>query len=216
MKKEIFGSIIEGGIQGFVVSLMKKAGEKAEESAESYLKSAFGGFGNTDEYLFARACAYGLRANMFNERDLKKIFKVLDSFSKSKRNRIITIIGKEESTVTHTFAKLDGEGNPVTNKKTGKQETYSKTLKENVNGAEILSMLAKMTPKEIKDFFETSGFADSFSGRVGDSIANLKKGGTSFAENVKSSEFKRNAENFFKEETFLEKLANGKVNFKNF
>ena len=193
-------AILEGGIEGLVISLLHSFGRVAEEKGAKYIESKIFGIGTNDEHLFLSACAYAVKEKMITSDELIKICRVIDSFESSQRSKVIQTIGKDEIEVTAEEPKFDADGNVVTEKKTGKPVMAKNTSKANVKGAQMLEMMAKLDDDGIKKILNTSGASVSFE-------ANLKKAVSTTATKIGNSQIKKDGESFFAKKTWLERLA---------
>ena len=165
-----------------------------------YLKSNVFNIGTNDEELYFQAEHYALEKGWVTSDELGKITRVMDGFEKSQRNRIRGLIGKRESDVTIEKPALDGNGDPIFEKKTGKAVMTKSTCKANVDGAKILAMLAKMTEDEIKAKLNSSGASSSF-------VSDLKKTVNKVAATIENSEIKRDGDTLLSGPTWLERIA---------
>jgi hypothetical protein len=199
-KKDVGGIILEGGIEGLVMSLLHSFAEVAKEKGSEYLKSKIFGLGTNDEHLFLSACAYAVKEKGVTSQEIAKICRAIDSFKKSQRDKIIETIGKDEIEVSSETPKIDKDGNVVTDKKTGKPVMTKTTSKANVKGAEMLAMMAKMNPTGIKQILGTSGASASF-------IVDLKKKVATATATIEGSQIKRDGDTLFGRETWLERVA---------
>lgn len=136
---------------------------------------------------------------MVTSAELTKICKVIDDYEPSQRNRVIGTIGKEETDVTIETPVKNDDGSPLFDKK-GKIVVAKTTIKANVKGAEMLAMLAKLDEEEIKKVLDTSGASNSF-------IFEAKEKITSVAKVVADSQVKKDGDDFFSRETWLERRA---------
>lgn len=199
-KKDLGNMILEGGIEGLVISLLHSFTNAAKEHGAEYLKSKVFGLGTNDEHLFLSACAYALKEKMLTSDELTKVCQVIDSYESSQRSRIVCIIGKEESDVVIETPKLDADGNIVLEKKTQKPVVSKTTVKANVKGAQMLGMLGKLDETGIKNILNTSGASASF-------MTDLNKKATATVTAVQSSQIKRDGDTLFTKETWLERVA---------
>lgn len=197
-KDNIIGkSLIIGAIEGLVISGLESFGGAVKEHGAEYLKSKLFGFGTNDEHLFLSACTYALKEKMITSDELIKVCQAIDECDNSK---VRMVIGKEETEVITETPKLDSDGNIVTEKKTGKSVMVKTTSKANVKGAQMLGMFGKLTTDEIKAILNTSGATDSF-------MSDLKKKAAAATTAVQNSQIKRDGDNFFTKETWLDRVA---------
>lgn len=196
-KKDVGNMILEGGIEGLVISLLHSFTNFAKEQGTEYLKSKVFGIGTTDEHLFLSACTYALKEKMLTSDELIKTCQAIDECDNSK---VRMVIGKEETEVITETPKLDNDGNIVTEEKTGKVVMVKTTVKANEKGAQMLGMFGKLTKDEIKAILNTSGATDSF-------MSDLKKKAAATTATVQNSQIKRDGDTFFGRETFLERIA---------
>lgn len=196
--KTIGNSIFQGGIEGFVVSLMHGAGKIAQEQGQEYLKSKVFGLGTNDENLFLSACSYAVKKKLITSEELLKVCKVIDSYTPSQRSRIIGTLSKGEEEVAIESEKIGDDGNVVVDPKTNEAIMDKIKFKANIKGAEILGLLGKLNEEEIKKIFNSSGAAASV-------MDDLRKQKEAIDKILESSQFKKDAENFFTKETWLER-----------
>lgn len=196
--KTIGNSIFQGGIEGFVVSLMHGAGKIVEEQGQEYLKSKVFGLGTNDENLFLSACAYAVREKLITSDELLKVCQVIDSYTPSQRSRIIGTLSKGEEEVTIKGKKIGDDGNVVIDPKTNNEVIVEISSKVNLKGAQILGLLGKLNEEEIRKIFDSSGASSSV-------MDDLRKQKAAITKVVESNEFKKDAESFFTKETWLER-----------
>lgn len=193
-------AILEGGIEGLVISLLHSFGRVAEEKGSKYVEAKLFGIGTNDEHLFLSACAYAVKEKLITDAEMLKISRVIDGFESSQRQKVVQTIGKDEVDVTFEEPKVDADGNIVADKKSGKPIMVKITSKANVKGAQILAMMAKLDEDGIKQILNTSGASTSFE-------TNLKKKVSETVTIIKNSQIKKDGDSLFTKKTWLEKLA---------
>lgn len=152
------GHVVEGVIEGLLMSVISGAKKTAQDKAEEYLKAKFGNRGTNDEYLFASACVSAKTNGLISKENLIRVCQVIDGYSSGQRARIVGIIGKREKSSTEFKEKLDGSGNVIKDKKGNPVKEKIVTV-SNASGAELLGLLGEMNDDEIRIFFASSGFS---------------------------------------------------------
>lgn len=198
--KDFLSQLFNGVVEGITVSAITGFKKTAEEAGGNFLKARFGNLGSNDEHLFNAACTLALSNNLISLSDLLRVCKVIDGYSNEQRARIVGIIGKMESEVTTERNLLDSSGNIVYDKK-GDPLKEKQTEKGNLQGAETIAMLGKMTDDEIRDYFAASGMSVTISSKI-------KEGVEKTAEKIENSQFKADGDSFFSQPSALEKFCN--------
>jgi hypothetical protein len=182
------GSVLSGGVEGLVISLLQSAGKVAQEQGVEYLKSKMFGIGTNDEQLFLSACSYALNNAMITETELSRVINVIRSYSSSQQSRIIRIIGKgeDELIMPQDSKKNDDKKKPV-------------SAKANIKGAEILVMLSKFSNKKMKEILDAAGVSRSFLKDLEDALTSKLKPSV--------TDLKKDGDSFFAKETWLERMA---------
>lgn len=197
-KSKLGSAIIDGGIEGLVVSFLNPLFSAAKDHVGDYLKSNILNIGTNDEELYHLARAYCLEKGWATIDELFKVREVIDSYDLDQRKRIIGMIGKREGDGSTSAVKIGKDGNPVINGKTKEEVMETTNFKTNVAGAKILAMFAKMTKEQIKQELDSSGASASFIHEAKEKIAKA----TVVIEN---SQVVKDCESFFTKETWLEK-----------
>lgn len=201
MEKGFLGkSLLSGGIEGLVISVMHSFGKVVEEQGADFLKSNILNIGTNDEELYLLARAYCLEKQWATIEELTKIREVIDAYEISQRKRIIGMIGKREGEGSTSALKIGKDGNPVINGQTKEEVKEITNFKTNVAGAKILQMLAKMTKEQIKEELDSSGASNSMA-------SNLKKIATQVTTIIETSQIKLDGEARFARETWLDRAA---------
>lgn len=182
------GSVLSGGVEGLVISLLQSAGKVAQEQGAEYLKSKMFGIGTNDEQLFLSACSYALNNAMITETELSRVINVIRSYSSSQQSRIIRIIGKgeDELIMPQDSKKNDDKKKPI-------------SAKANIKGAEILVMLSKFSNKKMKEILDAAGVSRSFLKDLEDALTSKLKPSV--------TDLKKDGDSFFAKETWLERMA---------
>lgn len=198
-KDNIIGkSLLIGAIEGLVINVLESAGNSAKEKLGDYLKSNVFNIGTNDEELYLQARAYALEKKWVDLDELAKITQVIDGYEPSQRRRIIGMLGKREGDGSVTSVKLKSDGTPVIDPKTKEEVKETTNFKTNVAGAQILRMLAKMTPEQIKKELDSSGASSSFGHE-------LKITANKTATAVQNSQVVKDANGFLAKESWFEK-----------
>lgn len=193
------GHILEGVIEGLLMSFISGAKKTAQDKAEEYLKAKFGNRGTNDEYLFASACVSATTNGLISKKNLIRVCRVIDSYPPGQRARIVGIIGKREKSSTEFKEKLDGSGNVIKDKKGNPVKEKIVTV-SNASGAELLGLLGKMNDGEIRIFFASSGFSVTASSEFLQQVKNL-------SEKVQNSQFKSDFDSSARGKGFFERLC---------
>lgn len=198
--KKTAGHVLEGLIEGVIMSFITTARKVAEDKGEEFLKAKFGNRGTNDEYLFVSACTVALSKKMISKKNILRVCAVINDYSSDQRARIIGIIGKTENEEKIERDRLDKDGKVLIDKK-GNPMKEVVTTKGNHQGAEIIAMLGKMSDDEIRNYFAASGASVT-------TASEFKKSAKEIKENIEQSQFKADGDSFFSRPSALERFCN--------
>src|SRR5680860_323201 len=136
------GSILSGGVECFVISVLQSLGKTVQEKGVEYAQSKMFGLGVNDEVLFFSAVTYAVENLKLNKDDLMRIYKNINEFPEAKQARIVLIIGNREEDLTRRTIL------PGTDKKKGRVKEV--VHKANIGGAKLLAHLGSLTDGEMK------------------------------------------------------------------
>ncbi|OGF25705.1 hypothetical protein A2303_06920 [Candidatus Falkowbacteria bacterium RIFOXYB2_FULL_47_14] len=153
----VLGEILE--------TIMETAGgvvkEKTREKISKTLEAKFGGFGPTDEILSLSACQIAQAQFNVSTADIIRIANIFKSLSREERNKITSIIGRDEQVIDITSSMYKKGQN-----KKQEKEDREIALKMNLRGAALIVAMSKMTDEEILNFLAGFGALDTTSKNI--------------------------------------------------
>ncbi|MFH0891780.1 MAG: hypothetical protein V1867_03300 [Candidatus Falkowbacteria bacterium] len=159
----IFGLDVQQFVLGEILeTIMETAGgvvkEKTREKISKTLEAKFGGFGPTDEILSLSACQIAQAQFNVSTADIIRIANIFKNLSREERNKITSIIGRDEQTIDITSSMYKRGAN--------KKEEQEIALKMNLRGASLINDMSKMTDEEILIFLGGFGALDTTSKNI--------------------------------------------------
>jgi len=159
----IFGLDVQQFVLGEILeTIMETAGgvvkEKTREKISKTLEAKFGGFGPTDEILSLSAFQIAQTQFGVSIADIIRISKIFMNLSREERNKLTSIIGRDEQTIDITSSMYKKGAN--------KKEEQEIALKMNLRGASLIAAMSKMTDEEILNFLAGFGALDTTSKNI--------------------------------------------------
>lgn len=180
----------------------------ATKHGAEYIKANFLGVGTDDEALYRSAVNYAVFEKGKKPEQIIKISKVIKSYPKASRSRIIRIIGKSEEIITMEVptGELD---------KNGKEKVKKVTQTFNVRGGQTLAIWADLSEDDIKADIESSQMTAPLGDAVYEALspANLKAQAVKVGGNVKAG-YDNIGNGLYNNYTVLDNFAFETSNFK--